>query len=186
MASIACLGWGSLIWDPRTLPIRKHWFEDGPFVPVEFARQSKDGRITLAIERSARPMRVLWALMDSESLDDACESLRKRESIGKDDVRHYVGRWPPGTTGPVPGIEQWAHARDLDAVVWTALPPDSTGCREHRPKRRSSRTSAACGGPSARRPTPVGVAHFPNKDLLDIRFDGQGGTHESHPDARYG
>ena len=123
MANIACLGWGSLIWDPRGLPIRRYWFDDGPLVPVEFARQSKDGRITLVMEPSARPMRVLWALMDSDNLDDACEALGKREGIGEDDLRRHVGRWPPGTTVPVPGIEQWTHARDLDAVVWTALPP---------------------------------------------------------------
>ena len=37
---IACLGWGSVIWDPRALPIQREWFKDGPFAPVEFTRQS--------------------------------------------------------------------------------------------------------------------------------------------------
>ena len=105
------------------MPIRRYWFDDGPLVPVEFARQSNDGRITLVMEPCARPVRVLWALMDSENLDDACEALRKREGISADNMRRHVGRWPPGTTAPVPGIEQWARARDLDAVIWTALPP---------------------------------------------------------------
>jgi hypothetical protein len=39
-----CLGWGSLIWDPRELPIAVEWQTNGPLLAVEFARQSKKGR----------------------------------------------------------------------------------------------------------------------------------------------
>jgi hypothetical protein len=39
-----------LIWDPRELPIRREWFDDGPLLRVEFTRQSNNGRITLLLE----------------------------------------------------------------------------------------------------------------------------------------
>ena len=122
MANIACLGWGSLIWDPRTLPIRRYWFDDGPLVPVEFARQSDDGRITLVIVPGGRPVRVLWALMDTDCEADAYAQLAAREGIGRSRVDDHVGRWPEPTTPTIPGIEAWVRARDLDAVIWTALP----------------------------------------------------------------
>jgi len=49
--TIACLGWGSLIWSPRTLPVSGDWHTDGPHLPIEFSRQAADGRITLANQR---------------------------------------------------------------------------------------------------------------------------------------
>ena len=44
---IAVLGWGSLIWDPKELDANNEWNNDGPFLPIEFARISNNGRLTL-------------------------------------------------------------------------------------------------------------------------------------------
>ena len=88
--SIACLGWGSLIWDPRTLPVSPRWNEDGPSLPVEFARHSsKSGRVTLVLESGAQPVQTLWASLAVAGLPEAREALRSREET----VPQYIGYW---------------------------------------------------------------------------------------------
>ena len=49
-SKIACIAWGSLVWDPRELPVTAVWRRDGPALPIEFARCSVDRRITLVID----------------------------------------------------------------------------------------------------------------------------------------
>lgn len=121
MTVIACLGWGSLIWDPRELPIQRNWFEDGLLIHVEFARKSQDGRITLVLEPTETPVRSLWAVMDTTDIATAREALRKREGCNLD----AIGSWATGEPSHklVLGLPEWAHARGIDGVVWTALPP---------------------------------------------------------------
>ena len=69
-----CLGWGSLIWDQcraAELPTRGCWHKDGPFLPIEFARVSSNGRLTLVIMPDAKLVPVQWAKLDVDSLDEA-------------------------------------------------------------------------------------------------------------------
>lgn len=122
---IACLGWGSLIWDPRELPVRGTWFTDGPFLPIEFARQSSDGRLTLVLVADRVLVRSLWTAMSGSILEDARGALAKREGISKDRVTEDIGMWSGGETADpvVQRIAAWARAANIDAVVWTSLPP---------------------------------------------------------------
>lgn len=125
MTTIACLGWGSLIWDSRELPIQRTWFEDGPFIPVEFVRQSKDGRITLVLEPTATLVRSLWAVMDVTEVEAARKALCAREGIDQKNEKRFINSWSSGEPSPnlLHGLPEWAESRGVHDVVWTALPP---------------------------------------------------------------
>lgn len=122
---IACLGWGSLIWNPGALPIQREWFQDGPFGPIEFSRQSSDGRMTLVIDPTASPVRLLWAHMLLSDLDAAKQALKDREGITAKDWGPMIGAWQTGEPVPanISGLSKWADACGVDAAIWTALPP---------------------------------------------------------------
>lgn len=126
---IACLGWGSLVWDPRELAIQRQWFNDGPLIHVEFARQSQDGRITLVLTESANPVRSLWAVMDSVDLASAKSDLRRREGVPEKNEEKHIGSWSVGQPSPdlIPSLAEWASAHGIAHVIWTNLPPKFGG-----------------------------------------------------------
>jgi len=122
---IACLGWGSLIWRPDNLLIRRQWFSDGPFLPIEFARKSTDGRLTLVITDTAKPVRCLWALMATDNLVSAKKSLQTREGISDKKAGTCIGSVTidEEITDTIKlTIKKWATLLNLDAVIWTSLP----------------------------------------------------------------
>lgn len=128
MRKIACLGWGSLVWNPGTLPVpaNNSWSLNGPLVRVEFLRQSNDGRMTLVLHASAREVRSLWATLAIQSLDAAKLALAKREETKVVNV----GCWSSGAALPqplIPDLDKWAESVGVDAVIWTALPPKFVG-----------------------------------------------------------
>ena len=88
---IACLAWGSLEWDPRTLKVELPWKNDGPTLPVEYVRQSLAGHLTLVLINSGANVTTLWATMSVATLAEAVESLRFREGKGLD--QQHIGRW---------------------------------------------------------------------------------------------
>lgn len=123
---IACLGWGSLVWDPRELPVEVQWHPDGPEFPVEFTRVSKGGRLTMVVTNGAPPAIILWSKLSVPSLDDGIEALAEREGVPREGIPHSVGVWSAARCSrhaEAAIVGEWGIARGLAAVVWTALKP---------------------------------------------------------------
>src|ERR1700686_3191552 len=125
---IACLGWGSLIWDPRKLELRNNrpeaWHNDGPRMPIGYAGVSSRERMTLVIVPRRRLVTVLWNEMKGDDIDRAIRSLREREETDA------VECWRSGANGDstyARRIGTWARRVGVDAVMWTALSPKFGG-----------------------------------------------------------
>lgn len=125
-SQIACLAWGSLVWDPRTLPVSSRWRSDGPLLPIEFARISANRRVTLVLLKGARLVQCLWATLGTQTIGEAVEALAAREGA----PTHRIAYWSPQRSSPHLGakaVRDWAHSRQLAGVVWTGLPPRDLG-----------------------------------------------------------
>jgi len=128
--TIACVGWGSLIWNEEKkhlLPCRGEWRDDGPELPVEFARQSSNGSMTLVICQDVPRTRACWVVLDVPDMQTARERLGKREheKAPKHWITENIGYWTP--SGEAYGHEAatigaWATAHGFVGVVWTNLP----------------------------------------------------------------
>lgn len=119
--NIACLGWGSLLWNPDPLPVSEAWHADGPFFPIEFSRVGDKGELATAVCLNAPLVQVFWTCLAVDTLEQACEALRQREQIPPERVDGVGMLITQGATiGP---LTEWAQQRQIDAVIWTALPP---------------------------------------------------------------
>ena len=122
---IAVIAWGSLIWDPRELSITGTWKKGGPHLPIEFARISQDGRLTLVIMPCAELQPTFWALSRHSDLVSASEELRRREGT----ILHHIHAFerdadPHGrvSRNAYDVVASWLHQSGCDAAIWTGLP----------------------------------------------------------------
>ncbi len=84
---VGILGWGSLIWDPRELPREGVWQEQGPSLPMEFSRVSRDGRLTLVIDpEHGEVVPTLFVLSPRTDIEDAIADLRTREGTNSANI----------------------------------------------------------------------------------------------------
>ncbi len=123
---IAVLAWGSLYWDKRELDIIKDWTSGGVILPVEFARISRDGRLTLVItEEYGTDIETYWAISKYSNLEDAIENLREREGTNKRGIG-FVDLISNENQSKfskllLDRISSWAKEKSIDAVIWTDL-----------------------------------------------------------------
>ncbi len=126
---IVVLGWGSLYWDPRELRMSDGWHTDGPLLPVEFARISNQGRLTLVLSPKSQSIKVLWAEMNTMTVQQAIENLRQRERVSKNDIGCLdVRDLRNNHSDVIPEVlavtKEWAESKNIEAVIWTDLPPN--------------------------------------------------------------
>ena len=125
----AILGWGSLLWEGGAEFDRWHddWRYDGPSLSLEFSRVSSSrlGALTLVVDPNhGSPTTVAWCLSKRNDPVEAVADLRCREACA---VKHIarlelpLAQGSPSTHGGASAVAEWAEARRLDAVVWTAL-----------------------------------------------------------------
>ncbi|MBC8371307.1 MAG: hypothetical protein H8E25_15000 [Planctomycetes bacterium] len=118
-----CLGWGSLVWDPRDLPIIGDWHQDGPSLRLEFSRVSMDGRLTLVLDPTGLLVPSLWCCLNVQDMQHAVEVLASREGIPLANAGSHIGRWSADLGGDDSEIAKWAEDKQVAGVVWTNLPP---------------------------------------------------------------
>ncbi len=129
MVKIAVLAWGSLVWKPGGLKTAAPFAPNGPLLPIEFCRVSKDGRLTLAIDETFGDVCTTYsAPARSKTLDAAIENLRQREGT----IASEIGFVEPASGRQsdvamerhpqvVATIAAWAESAGYDAAIWTAL-----------------------------------------------------------------
>lgn len=128
---IAILAWGSLIWDPRNLMIDKTlgnngWFNKGPMLPIEFARISQDGRLTLVIVSGKDEIQTMYSISEYEDLNMAILDLSIREGCSTTLIGNYTKQnsiISPSEFQFRQSIQTWIDRfKDIEAVIWTNLP----------------------------------------------------------------
>ena len=122
---IAILGWGSLIWQPKDLYFDNDfgWKEDGPILPIEYARISKDGRLTLVIIENGSLSPTLYTLSHYEAIDEAILNLAIREGSGRKCIGSYNKSKNEFSHDVFfkEKIVDWINEKEFDAVIWTNL-----------------------------------------------------------------
>ena len=124
---IAVVGWGSVVWNPGSLDLASRWHKDGPELPIEFARLSGNGTVTLVVTHTwGTPVRTYWAKSRKTCMDSARLDLQARERTP--DIANIGGVTASGEIFGRARFEQvgqmihlWLLDRSIQGAVWTGL-----------------------------------------------------------------
>lgn len=124
--TIAILGWGSLIPEPRDLRLDAGWHTSGPTLRIEFSRISADGRLTLVIDREhGSEVVTQYARSARSELEDAVCDLMIREGASRSNIGVCSTRETEtrrcNNEESLPTIREWLKKSEFDAVIWTDL-----------------------------------------------------------------
>jgi len=117
------------------LRIKTRRRSDGPKLPIEFARISKDARLTLVIHSGSGDQPVYWAISKLGILDEARRNLKERENTKLADIHCLTteGKAAEGVSAQIKArLRAWlAERQEIRAAIWTALPSnwhEKRGC----------------------------------------------------------
>lgn len=125
--TIAILGWGSLIWDPRPEFDVHHgaWLSDGPALQLEFSRisESRQNALTLVIDNAHGTIcEIAYTMSTRKDPEDAIVDLRCREGCMIKAIGFWFADGRRTCTVAVPAaIVTWAQQHNFDVVIWTGL-----------------------------------------------------------------
>lgn len=125
----AILGWGSLLWDSRPEFDSQlgAWELGGPTLPIEFSRvsESRGGALTLVIDHLfGGACTCAFSISNRRNPDDAIGDLRCREGTTLANIGYYFAdgtRQYPQSRATLTTVQTWAHAKNIDVVIWTDL-----------------------------------------------------------------
>lgn len=124
---IAILGWGSLVWNPKSLQYNTTfgWQQDGPMLPLEFSRISQDSRLTIVLDPNAELVQTLYAISTNTTIEVAVLNLAVREGSARSAIGCYdknKSKGYPESFEYLENIMKWlAIHPEIDAVIWTNL-----------------------------------------------------------------
>lgn len=129
MKVTAIIAWGSLIWNPKNLDYDKKfgWVYDGPNLPIEFYRISKEGNLSLVITENGTFNKTFYTLSNSNlSFEEACENLRIREGkCHKKNIGFYKAETDEFHSEDFKykeEIRNWSKEKKIKNIIWTDLP----------------------------------------------------------------